>query len=220
MEIWPSLLKSSTRDLLFILLSCLRFRRSFLRIFSLDFLLSPPTKNIYIYIYFIILESSRAVAAFFLNPLLPFTISMAVLPRGIIPRDTDPWILTDWSFYMERRGREGRDRFHLRWTCLFLARFLPDHLLFYLDTGSIYSLRWNGRIYRISSSRRDVSTDSPLFRVFFKIPCTPSQAASGPGKNCLRSINRIEGEMLVIFLLGRRIVMVGNWNLYESLRSR
>lgn len=119
------------------------------------------------------------MAAFFLNPLLPFTISMAVLPRGIIPRDTDPWILTDWSFYMERRGREGRDRFHLRWTCLFLARFLPDHLLFYLDTGSIYSLRWNGRIYRISSSRRDVSTDSPLFRVFFKIPCTPSQAAPG-----------------------------------------
>lgn len=139
LEIWPSLLKSSTRDLLFILLSCLRFRRSFLRIFSLDFLLSPPTKNIYIYIYFIILESSRAVAAFFLNPLLPFTISMAVFPRGIIPRDTDPWILTDWSFYMERRGREGRDRFHLRWTCLFLARFLPDHLLFYLDTDSIYS---------------------------------------------------------------------------------
>lgn len=151
--------------------------------------LSPNQK--YIYIYFIILESSRAVAAFFLNPLLPFTISMAVLPRGIIPRDTDPWILTDWSFCMERRGREGRDRFHLRWTCLFLARFLPDHLLFYLDTGSIYSLRWNGRIYRISSSRRDVSTDSPLFRVFFKIPCTPSQAAPGPSSYTLLYHNEV-----------------------------
>lgn len=51
------------------------------------------------------------------------------------------------------------------------SSFLPRYRFY------IFSSRWNGRIYRISSSRRDVSTDSPLFRVFFKIPCTPSQAA-------------------------------------------
>lgn len=133
----------------------------------------------------------------------PFTISIAVLPRGIIPRDTihGSWRIEapTWND-VSATGEEKRS---IPSMDVSLPRAISSRSSSFLPRYRYIFSRWNGTSYRISTSRRDVSTDSPLFRFLQNSLCLSSPTGrSGPGKDCLRLINRVEGEILVIFSLG------------------
>lgn len=137
----------------------------------------------------------------------PFTISIAVLPRGIIPRDTihGSWRIEapTWNDVSARRRDRGGEEIDSIYGRVSSSRDFFQ-IIFFSTSIQIYIFsRWNGTSYRISTSRRDVSTDSPLFRFLQNSLCLSSPTGrSGPGKDCLRLINRVEGEILVIFSLG------------------